>query len=263
MIERKLLAVGDLHTKFHILDRVIEKSEDYDRVIFLGDYVDEWNVCPEASYNLLSRLIEFKKANMDKVVLCLGNHCLSEWQGGIFRCSGYNEITHQLVKELYDRNENLFCAAHAEEDILFSHAGLTNGWCKDNKLDTKQDAKSLSDALNGALKNRMINNMSKQLFNALATAGGARGGIHSPSPLWADYTELIANSVPHLNQVVGHTPTRTIEHHIVTDGDGSKHTLFFCDTHSLYRTGENIGDNTLLEIATFTDDIPLYTTVPL
>lgn len=261
-IEKKILVCGDLHTKIHILDRVIEQSKDYDRVIFLGDYVDEWNASPDASFNLLRRLINFKKENEDKVVLCYGNHDASYAFGGNFRCSGFNPITKMLVEDLFLKNQELFNVSYEEADILFTHAGLTNGWVKDNKLEG-HDAKSYSEALEHAFRNRGVDDTSNHIFKALSTAGGARGGIHSPSPLWADYTELIADSVPHITQVVGHTPSRSVLNHTVTNGDGTKHNLFFCDTHSLYRDGENIGDNTLLEITTFNNDEPLFTIIPL
>ena len=74
------LVVGDLHTKIDILEKAIsyfDNDSTIEKIIFLGDYVDDWNKPPEASYNLLTRLITFKKAYPDKVILLLGNHDFS------------------------------------------------------------------------------------------------------------------------------------------------------------------------------------------
>lgn len=238
----KTLVVGDLHTKLPILERVIAKANDYDKIIFLGDYVDEWGTPATLSANLLARLIEFKKTNMDKVVLLLGNHCLSEWQGGIFRCSGYSETTHEAVYTLYQDNEELFRIAYAQDGILFTHAGLTKSWCVDNKIDINLSAQEYADILNLAMTERHESQY-KTLFKALATAGLERGGIHSPSPLWADESELRQNAV-NIPQIVGHTPQR----HILIINVINSPKLAFCDTFSLYPDYSPIGDNHLLEI---------------
>lgn len=237
----RTLVVGDLHTKLPILEKVIAKANDYDKIIFLGDYVDEWGTSAIFSANLLARLIEFKKTNMDKVVLILGNHCLSEWQGGIFRCSGYSETTHEAVYTLYQDNEELFRIAYAQDGILFTHAGLTKSWCKDNKIDINLSAQEYANILNLAMTER-YESQYKTLFRALASAGPERGGIHSPSPLWADELELRKDAVE-INQVVGHTPER---HILIIDNDN--YHLAFCDTFSLYPDYSPIGDNHLLEI---------------
>ena len=92
-----------------------------------------------------------------------------------------------------------------------------------------------------------------KLFQSLGQAGASRGGWGTPSPLWADEIDLEANSVPKLNQIVGHTPVKTVTEHIVKNGDKTSHKLFFCDTHSLaylpyVGTTFPIGDRTCLEI---------------
>lgn len=53
---------------------LITDIEDLDYVIFLGDYVDEWELSDNIILNNLKDIIEFKKSNIDKVVLLYGNH---------------------------------------------------------------------------------------------------------------------------------------------------------------------------------------------
>lgn len=238
----RTLVVGDLHTKLPILEKVIKMSKDYDKAIFLGDYVDEWGTPAIYSANLLTKLIEFKKANPQKVVLLLGNHCMSEWQAGVFKCSGFDIETHDSVYSLYQDNEQYFQIAYAQDGILFTHAGLTKGWCKDNGIPTNLSAQDYADMLNLALAKRQERRYSP-LFNALSTVGPCRGGWHSPSPLWADEQELRQDLVE-IEQVVGHTPQRHIL--IIDIPLQPKHA--FCDTFSLCLDFSPYGDQGLLEI---------------
>lgn len=251
----RTLFVGDLHCKYHILERVIELGEKYDKVIFLGDYVDDWFAVPEASYNLLNRLIEYKKSNPKKVVLCLGNHCLSEWFGRPFVCSGYNPLTSNLVKPLFEQNENLFDIVYANEsnDYICSHAGFTNSYLRDTLKKNFRSPKQLSEYINRAFHNRFNYESSHQeeyerVFYSLADAGIGRGGANEPSPLWADKSELIHDWWPHI-QIVGHSPVKTITFYNRDDKE-----IYFCDTFSTYRDGSYIGDCSLL---TFEDNYPV------
>lgn len=243
------LFVGDLHTKYHILEKVIELGEKYDKVIFLGDYVDDWGAIPEASYNLLNRLIEYKKENPDKVVLLLGNHDLSEWFSRPFACSGFNPKTHSLVEPLFRNNAKLFDIAYAINGCLCSHAGFTKEWVKKYLpayLDTKeQHPEKLAYIINYCFHNRDNYNQpdyefTSNVFFGLAEAGYMRGGGGVPSPTWADSEELVSDWLPY-TQIVGHTP-----HYSVTFYNRCDREIYFCDTFSTVSDGTPIGDSSLL-----------------
>lgn len=251
---QKFLVCGDLHTKYDIFLKAINKfeKEDFDKIIFLGDYCDDWNKPPEASREFLEHLIEFKKKYYNRCILLLGNHDLSEWFGREFKCSGYNEFTHILVKDIFDKNEELFQIAYSYKDYLFTHAGVHNSWLNDvYKLDKCfEDAKyshRLSSILNLALSERNDDIKFHNLLKLFNNVGGYRGGLSHPSPIWTDYNELVSNPATKVNQVVGHTPVKTIIMHKCKRGT-IVNKLFFCDTHSTYRDGTNIGDNSFLEL---------------
>ena len=237
----KILFVGDLHAKYDILEKVKELSKTYDKVVFLGDYVDDWDAMPEASYNLLNSLIEFKLDNPDKVKLLLGNHDLSEWFGTPFMCSAYNQYTSALVGGLFSKHEDLFDIACLEGGLLCSHAGFTKSWVE-KYLDSPKSTLELVDTINYDFHHRKEEACEKN-FLGLSDVGYARGGRNDdPSPLWADCTELIADWYP-VPQVVGHTPHRTITFYNMYDEE-----IYFCDTFSTYRDGTCYGNNTLLAI---------------
>lgn len=263
MKKNKILVCGDIHTKLYVIELVKNAAHLYDKIIFLGDYVDEWGAAPEDSYNTLVKLLELKKDLGDKVVLILGNHDLSEWFGEEFSCSGFSPVTHLIVKPLMEDNQNLFTLAYAIDNILFTHAGLTGEWVKDNEIEFSEEpgtkAQKFAHELQWAFLSRNDNEYAHKIFKALNNAGPNRGGLHSPSPIWADYTELLANPVSKMDQIVGHSPVKTVQSHTITNGDKTENKLYFCDTHSLYSTRSPIGDGSFLEINQDTDEIrPIY-----
>ena len=252
------LVVGDLHTKIDILEKAIsyfDNDSSIERIIFLGDYVDDWNKPPEASYNLLTRLIAFKKAYPDKVILLLGNHDFSEWMGGKFKCSGFNPVIHTIVKSLFDENEELFQLAFSDDKYIYTHAGITSSWVKDIQLidnlylplnSNKPD--EWANYLNWVFRERNNDLTAHKIFNTLSQAGGYRGGFDAPSPIWADRQELIARPLKGLNQIVGHTPVRRIATHTVRNTGNIIFELIFCDTLSTYSNGNPYGDGSFLLI---------------
>lgn len=234
----KILVCGDLHTKCDVFDYVKSLAVKYDKVIFLGDYVDDWNAVPEASENLLNRLVEYKKAEPNKVILLWGNHDLSEFYGQEFLCAGYNPRTNQLVSNIFEKNLCFFEVAYAWNGVLFTHAGLTKEFAKQIKVD---DLEYKSASIIAAELNGMMVDWSNTV--KLAQTGPARGGVSVPSPLWADKEELLADCPENLKQIVGHTPVEGISEYNISDS-----TIIFCDTFSTNSDLEPIGDGGLLEI---------------
>ena len=239
----KTLVVGDLHTKYHILEKVKQASKDYDKIIFMGDYVDDWDVLAEASHNLLIGLKEFYEENIGKVVLLLGNHDLSEWLGNEFRCAGFNKFSHLLVNGFMARFGSIFELAHAEQGFLFTHAGITEAWFRKYLGTIPPTPRTIANNLNFALNHWGEDDRAERIFLGLSGVGVGRGGWDIPSPIWTDLNELLKDPVPELNQIVGHTPTVSCMNF---QSYGAE--LWFCDTHSLYSNREPIGDNSFLEI---------------
>ena len=42
----KILAIGDIHTKIWIIEKVAKVINDYDKVILCGDYADDFSASP-------------------------------------------------------------------------------------------------------------------------------------------------------------------------------------------------------------------------
>ena len=244
----KCLICGDLHTKYHIFEKVKELAKDYDRTIFLGDYVDDWDTPPEASYNLLIGLKELWEKNPEKITILIGNHEASEGFGKGFRASGYNPVASDYVYEILTKFPSIFQLATVEQNYLLTHAGITKSWA-DKYLPDCQSINDYAETLNQTLAYHLNiaqpsdPDKAEEIFCGLGDVGYYRGGYGLPSPLWTDINELLDDPLPKINQIVGHSPVSTA---LYFDSHGVD--LYFCDTHSLYSNRKPIGDNTLLEI---------------
>ena len=94
----EVLSIGDTHGN-NVLERVKELVPKYDKIIFVGDYVDSFTLDNITINKNLIDLIEFKKENLDKVILLLGNHDLHYlYDEMIHRCTGYRPEVNLICK---------------------------------------------------------------------------------------------------------------------------------------------------------------------
>ena len=200
----KIIAIGDLHGK-NSWKKV--NPEEYDQIIFIGDYADSFTITPDKIINNLKELIDFKKQHSGKVTLLLGNHDIHYMEYPAYRCSGFNSFFQPDYTELFRDNRNLFQAAVQYGDYLFTHAGLSRSFVKcylAEHVQLIEDKKiHVADLLNS------IHNSENQAVlhtvSALRGGGDLFGGI-----TWADYRETSVDLLPGYHQVVGHTPRKKI-----------------------------------------------------
>lgn len=197
----KILSIGDLHGNF-VLDNVKSLIDKYDKIVFMGDYVDSFTLNNLTINKNLYDLIEFKKANSDKVVLLLGNHDLQYlFTNSIHRCSGYRPEIRFDLYDIFNKNKELFQIAYQKDNYLWTHAGVHTGWYKQrfNKFLVKNNLKHLNivDQLTHAFK----------LYEeSLFDVGWRRGGMYDiGGPFWCDKAELLSNPLRGYHQIVGHT----------------------------------------------------------
>lgn len=237
----KILSIGDIHGRdswkfmthdspyeYNIWRIAVDNGGDplsfwealpyhqYDKIIFVGDYVDSFKVGNVEMKSNLSDIIHLKRVLGDKVVLLLGNHDISyivpnQW------CSGYRpEMKHDFY-QLFSENLELFKIAHEETDSsggkwIWTHAGVTSGWYKellDSMFNPRYrfaelikefdpSTKSVSEILNKAWELRM-----DTLFNVDSYSGGMSSWA---GPIWVRPPMLNYWPMEGYNQIVGHTP---------------------------------------------------------
>lgn len=205
----KFIAIGDLHGSDHW--KIIDLN-NYDKIIFIGDYVDSFIYSDVEILHNLKKIIEFKKQNSDKVILLWGNHDYMYWRYPMsdFMCSGFRRTYQSELSDLFMRNHMLFKIAFQVNKYLFTHAGIISTWFKKYKklydrFVIDYNCKDIADFLN------MLPYTSSE--NILATVGWVRGGSSIGSPIWADISETKKSLLFGYHQIAGHTWTKQIEHH--------------------------------------------------
>lgn len=121
----KILAIGDIHGK--TVWRQFVKNVQADVTVFIGDYiiVSQWLFNRRFRINL-EEILEFKRANLNRVFLLLGNHDTPF----IYNDFNPRKILSPRMTSLYRNNEGCFGVAFQYQKYLFSHAGVTEGWYK-------------------------------------------------------------------------------------------------------------------------------------
>ena len=255
----KTIVMGDLHLKqgrvLPLVDAAVERAGAR-RVVMCGDYTDEWGASDADELEALALMVawtgERRRAGM-RVDLLMGNHDFAYFAGR--GNSGTRRgITSEVVRLLSEAGVTM---ATSVGDILLTHAGLTKAWAERRLTPLDREAEGETTPADGdaALAERMasvLNTIYKSGDRArwveLDEAGRARGGWGLPGPLWADATELAADPLPGLRQVVGHTPMSTCVRLLDDERHPELPELWACDTFSTYRNGAPIGDGALLLI---------------
>ncbi len=212
----------------------------YDKIIFVGDYVDSFDVENIVMKQNLLEIIHFKEVMGDKVVLLLGNHDVqyivpNHW------CSGFRPEMKLDFGEIFKNNLEKFKLAHLEKGSdgskwLWTHAGVTSGWWKEflsfYHMKTSQISKLLSyeSDIKGKEVDEILNQAWKyedpSIFDVDAESGGIRMWA---GPIWVRPKKLNAYPLDGYNQIVGHTPCHSVWSVCNDDSEGKMMKHFFID----------------------------------
>lgn len=232
----KVLVIPDSHLKIEVIENGLELAKKLraDKVVLLGDYFDDWGAIDIDYTDMLSYLKDLLRHHTEVIPL-MGNHELS-YMG--YPCSGFNRNMKPIIDSAL-RLDFRFWMSCSIDGVLYTHAGVTTSWLRENKVLTENDIryklgkKNGSDTIDKNIGAREFDRVNWDIF---AQVGPARGGSSTvSSPLWADLTELIADQIPNVKQVVGHTPVNEIQ----CIGN-----CWFCDTFS----NDNISDEYLFVV---------------
>ena len=189
---------------------------EYDKIIFVGDYADSYDLKNETILNNLRNIVFFKKMVPNRVELLIGNHDVQYFVKNQI-CSGFRAEMEADLCDIYNDKEADFKLAHYEvgddgQQWLWTHAGVTSGWIKELRreiynpnhrfYDILKDL-DLCDLLNTVLEMRL-----EIVFNVDAQSGGFDLWA---GPVWVRPGVLNDNPLEGINQVVGHTPQRGIK----------------------------------------------------
>jgi len=198
----KIITIGDLHGLGNWKNVDPEK---YDKIIFLGDYLDSETVGDEDMVRNFTEIIAFKYERFDKVILLVGNHEVS-YLDPRYRSTGWRPVLADIVVELLLNYSDVFKIAWQHGNYLWSHAGIHQGFYQQRILSEVTEDESLSDTLQ-----RLYERGYPPIFEIGYARGGSRK--NTGGPLWLDKKLLIKKPMKGYHQVVGHTPVDTIKHY--------------------------------------------------
>ncbi len=206
-MKKKKLIIPDVHQKIHKVKNILKKA-DYDEVISLGDWFDDFGDTADQAEATAEYLLELQNTLGDRFVWLLGNHDIPyvfPESTDLYWCSGVTEEkiekVHEVFREKLDTQRlRLFhiIETKGRVPIVLSHAGV-----HPKQFHNRVTIKGMRDAEQFALLEASLGRN-----NLLLQAGRCRGGREPIGGVtWLDwYYEF--EPIKRINQIVGHTTQR-------------------------------------------------------
>ena len=233
----KVLVIPDIHGRKFWRQTVENNIGSVDKIIFLGDYLDPYQEeiddhqelmeCNDfydcqSLLKMLEDIIGLKKNEPDKYILLTGNHTDSYiWSK--FHAATRTDYRHwESYHKFFSQNLNLFNLVWVEDDVIFSHAGISEGWAKEVWNNLKGVSNKEFDSIKyvaECLQLLPLNGVNQELINLISYISHYRhGDMFYGSCEWADVrehidmknsiTEIIPKGEEGIFQVFGHTQVR-------------------------------------------------------
>jgi len=215
----KTIVLGDTHGRSTW--KLITQLEKPDRVIFIGDYFDSYDLSAVEQMHNFNEIIEYKETSFSRegtleehktdVILLIGNHDHHYFpEVGHTGTSGYQYGAAAAISKMIDENRKHLQMAYSFDNFLFTHAGVSpvfmdqvfgeDGWNKDNIVELLNDKMKYQP--------RTFN------FNGLEPSGDNQ----CQTPIWIRPRSLMSANKKHDNglkndyiQIVGHTQAKQLD----------------------------------------------------
>lgn len=230
----KILCIPDIHGRKFWREIIKNNESKVDKIIFLGDYLDPYQeeimMAPELMecnnfydyenlLKMLEDIISLKRNNPDKYVLLTGNHADSYIWSKFHAATRTDYKNWEKYHKFFSQNLDLFNFVWIENDVIFSHAGISEGWAKmvamelSLTINLNKPVKSIAKYLSNI---NLSNIIDKKLINLLGDISNYRGGSSFyGSCEWSDLrehvdmikstTKIIPKGEEGIFQVFGHT----------------------------------------------------------
>lgn len=203
----RTIAIGDIHGR-NTWKKIIE-HEKPDRIIFIGDYFDSFDIPAVVQIDNFRAIMELK----GDVIWLIGNHDLQYYYEITKTCNGYQETKAPFIGSVVNQFRKKLLMAYQMDDLIFTHAGITKTFLYDNRI---PEDEFLVGNINRLFK------MRPNVFSfRLGQCQDEVGNDVNQGPLWVRPPSLMLDSI-NSKQVVGHTGHQRLT--IVDDK------FFFIDT---------------------------------
>ena len=200
----KVLIIPDVHGRSFWIDPVKQCLLNDDiHIVFLGDYLDEYNFEKEwegvkdprrVSIQRFEQILELKRQNLERITLLIGNHDCGYCLGDDICSSRMDHRNRKEITGIFGDNAGLFQLASecdiASKHFVFSHAGILKGWadlCWGKEEVSKKDFNVVEEL------NKAWVTANYGILNALGDYDAYRGwgGYQYGSPVWSDIRSWI------------------------------------------------------------------------
>ena len=199
----KIIAIGDIHGRDCWI-KIVEQNPDADLFVFMGDYFDSFTIPALEQINNFKLILKFRDENPHKVIMLFGNHDFHYTSGCIGGgYTGFDYSIYYNMKLDLERliREEVLRVCYVHENILFSHAGVTNTWCESNNIQLN----NLEDDINQLLVYR------PHLFQFKSGARRDKYGDDiTQGPLWVRERSLREDGLKDYVHIVGHSSSEDI-----------------------------------------------------
>jgi hypothetical protein len=226
----KTVVIGDIHGR-SIWKQIIEK-ENADKIIFIGDYFDSFDIKGVDQLNNFQDIIAFKESKQCEVIMLIGNHDYHYFpEIGDTGTSGYQHLLAPSIQYVVDQNRNHLQIAYQIDDILFTHAGVSSVFMDQVFGAEGWKVENLATDLNEMFKYkpRTFEFGSYALINKMSYLD-PYGDSEDQSPIWIRPRALMrANRVTlrkEVTQIVGHTQMDKVD----VQGTSTGKRYWFIDT---------------------------------
>lgn len=195
----KTIIFGDIHGRSVEWKHVVN-NETFDRIVFIGDYFDSFDIGVEKQVNNFLDIIEYKKTTDKEVIMLIGNHDHHYFVGDT-GTSGFQQVgKYQIIPVLKDNSPHLQMA-YRFDNILCTHAGVSETFMNDCLGEDGWKIDTIADDMNELWKHKA----DSFIFNGYNPYGDDIG----QTPIWIRPISLIKDSKNIMDagiiQVVGHT----------------------------------------------------------
>lgn len=123
----KTVVLGDTHGRS--VWKLITEIEKPDRVIFIGDYFDSFDIKGVDQLSNFQDIISFKESSKCEVIMLIGNHDYHYFpEIGNTGTSGYQHTLAPSISHVIDQNRNHLQMAYQMDEFLFTHAGVSSAF---------------------------------------------------------------------------------------------------------------------------------------
>lgn len=204
----KTIVLGDTHGRSNW--KLAVHIENPDRVIFIGDYMDSWDIPGIEQIANFKEIIQYKEDNPQvEVVLLIGNHDHHYFpEVGYTGTSGYQSRIAPSITQVVDENRHHLQMAYSFDGYLFTHAGVSPVFV-DEVFGNDWSKETITEDLNEMFRYKPM----VFEFNGFESTGNNT----TQTPIWIRPSALMVANKKHEKglkkdyiQVVGHTQMKRL-----------------------------------------------------